>query len=123
MNRYHKKIYFPSDSNKKLNTFTDLINNKKWLYSRHSIDNLKYRAYNINDILNYIKQYQFNAEQIFEYYSSDTGHILKVCYRINYSDNIDLILVIGYNKELITIYANITGDNHITLNRGLYTRG
>lgn len=120
MKRYHVKVYTPTDSKSKLKRFTDSINAITWRYSTHALDNIKYRAIDNRAILLYIKGLTLSASDIFEYYASDKGDIIKVCYRIKYSQGIDIILVVGYNKELITIYINASDDKHFTLKKELY---
>ena len=121
-NRYHKSVYFPDNDIKKLKDFTDKINAKKWRYTPHSIENMKYRQSDNRAILEYIKGLKLACKDIFEYYRGNTGEIEKSCYRVNYSENIDLILVVDKNKTLITIYLNCVGDNHRTLKTELYVR-
>jgi len=123
MLRYHKKVYMPIDSRKQLQDFTDRLNTMNWAYSRHCLDNLKYRAINLSEALNFIKGLKLEAYTIFEYYTTDIGDILKVCYRVKYSQGVDIILVVGVNKNIITIYSNIKEDKHFTLKKELYTRG
>lgn len=123
MKRYHKKVYFPDNSKEKLETFTEILNGKKWKYSYHTCDNLKYREVDIKGVLTFIFQLQLDSKGIFEFYTNDTGDIIKVCYRAIYSENTDIILVISKDKTIVTIYSNIAGDNHITLKKELYIRG
>ena len=122
MLRYHKKIYMPVDSDKKLKRFTEKINAINWQYSAHALDNIKYRAIDSKALLLHIKGLTLSASDIFEYYASDTGDIIKVCYRVTYTKNIDIILVVGYDKQIITIYINAGNDNHATLKKELYVR-
>ncbi len=123
MKRYHKKVYYPDDSRKKLQGFTDRLNAMNWAYSRHCLDNLKYRAINLQEVLNFIKGLKLKADTIFEYYAKDTSDIFRACYRIEYSQGVDIILVVGYNKDIITIYNNIAKDKHFTLNTSIYNKG
>jgi len=123
MKRYHKKVYFPEDSKENLETFTEILNGKKWKYTTHTLDNLKCREIDMTSVLLFISQLQLDSRDIFEYYTNDTGDIIKVCYRAVYGQNTDLILVMAQDKTIVTIYSNITGDNHITLKQDLYIRG
>lgn len=116
MKRYHKKVYFPDI--KEIALFTENLNNAEWQYSKHCLENLKYRFIDIENLLYFIKYLKLNSEWAFEYYKSD--NIEKVCYRIPYN-GIDLILVIAKNKIIITIYINSKNDNHNTLKRKLYS--
>ncbi len=123
MKRYHKKVYFPKGSTNQLKAFTTLLNNKKWAYSRHSLDNIRYRASHLPSVLSFISALTLDSKDIFEYYADDTGGIEKACYRLIYGDNMDLILVISKDKLIVTIYSNIAGDNHLTLKKELYQKG
>jgi len=106
-----------------LKDFTCQLNVIKWQYTRHTLDNIKWRLYNIQDILLYIKALQLDYNDIFEYYASDNGTISKACYRVNYKGLFDLILVISSEKNIVTIYVNSQGDNHETLDKGIYRQG
>lgn len=117
MNRYHKTIYFPNIEN--LKTFNDNINAKTWQYSKHCLENIKYRFLDIEKLLIFIKNLTLKTDNIFEYYLID-NEIDKACYRIKYQKNIDIILVISSEKNLITIYINQENDNHETLKKNLY---
>ena len=122
LRRYHKKVYIPDSDIKKLEDFTNKINDMNWRYSSHALDNIKYRTIDNKALLLHIKALPLDYKEIFEYYASDTGDIIKVCYRVTYTKNIDIILVVGYDKQIITIYINAGDDNHITLKKDLYVR-
>jgi len=123
MYRYHKKVYFPQYSNKKLADYTGKLNGMPWQYSRHALDNLKYRTYNIKNILLYIQDLELDYIAIFEYYTDYNGNIIKSVYRIKYNAGVDLILVINKDKKLVTIYINTSDDKHITLDSSPYVKG
>ena len=120
--RYHKKIYIPDNIKSQFNGFTDNLNTKKWVYSRHCLDNLKYRCYDIKEILSFIKGLILKSNNIFEVYADDKNKIEKLCYRVEYN-NFDIILVINKDKKIVTLYTNTKNDEHITLNKNLYCRG
>ena len=119
MNRYHIKIGFEPKHISQLKELTEQLNLKNWLYSIHCIDNLKFRAVDIEGILRFIKGIELNPSQIFEFYA-DRDIIVKVCYRIGYNNLQDLILVITPDKKIITIYINSKDDLHFTLKKELY---
>lgn len=119
MLRYHKEVYFSNELKEKLKAFTDNLNKKAWRYSQHALENIKYRTIDIENLLIYIKGLNLSDNDIFEAYIDDD--IVKACYRIKYNLN-DVILVIGKNKELITIYLNAVNDKHDTLKKELYNR-
>lgn len=118
MERYHEKVGFKQEDISLLEDFTNRLNSISWKYTSHSIDNIKYRAVDMEAILRFIKDVELKPEQIFEYYSSTAG-IIKVCYRINYGLT-DIILVLGEDKQIITIYLNSTSDKHDNLRKELY---
>lgn len=119
MNRYHIKVGFEPDQTSQLKELTEQLNHKNWTYSGHCIDNLKFRAIDLEHILRFIKTTVLEYSQIFEYYTENKD-IIKVCYRINYNKLQDIILVVTPDKKIITIYLNSTSDNHITLKTELY---
>jgi hypothetical protein len=122
MNRYHKKVYIPDKDKKRLETLTVRLNALKWTYTVHCLDNLKYRTIRQADILLFIKNTVLQSKNIFEYYTDEKNDIIKICYRLQYTSGIDLILILSEVKNIITIYTNNTEDNHITLNKKLYTQ-
>ena len=119
--RYHKKVYMPDTDIKKLNALVDTLNGKNWRYSIHAIDNIKYRTYDIKATLLFIKGLILDVKNIFEYYA-EAEKITKICYRIPYINGMDLIIVISDTKELITIFINSQDDNHVTLDKNIYTQ-
>lgn len=121
MERYHIKTGFNILHIEALKTLNTALNSKAWQYTAHCIDNLKYRILNINDILLFIKNLILDYNDIFEYYT-DKNDIIKICYRVKYSKNFDIILVIGRDKKIITIYINDINDNHVTLKIELYNK-
>ena len=119
MNRYHNKVYFPYNAKKDLQDFTAKQNRQEWHYTAHCLDNVRSRAIDCRALLEFIKAQQLDAETIFEYYL-EFKRIIKACYRINWSAGIDVILVIGEGKQIITIYLNSVDDEHYTLNKMQY---
>jgi len=121
MLRYHKAVYTELGHWQKLADFTEKLNGLNWQYSRHCLDNIKSRAIDIEGLLRFIKGVRLEAGAIFEYYLDEkTGEPIRVCYRIAEPAGLDIILVMGEDKEIITIYLNSRGDNHETLRRELY---
>lgn len=120
MLRYHKGVYFPEEDKENLINFTNKLNTLTWGYSSHSLDNLKHRVIDTASLLNFIKVLTLSYDQIFEYYKTNLGAILKACYRIEYK-NYDFILVLSADKNIVTIYVNSKNDKHETLNKSLYT--
>ena len=121
MLRYHKKVYFDPKDQERLKTWTENLNSLKWTYTGHCLDNLKCRTIDIEDLLLFIKGYILDHKIIFEFYSDEQSQeIIKVCYRINWMKDIDIILVLGEDKQIITIYINSVEDNHEGLRKEPY---
>jgi hypothetical protein len=124
MLRYHKKVYTEPEHWHKLSILTEQLNTMQWTHSEHCLDNIKHRIMNIEDILRFIKVIILKPEQIFEYYLDDKSQEPeKLCYRVDYTSDIDLILVISKTKNLITIYINSKDDGHETLKTEIYCKG
>lgn len=124
MLRYHKKVYINPIDLERLKAFTDRLNGLEWSYTSHCIDNIKSRAIDLEGLLRYIKGLVLEDSNIFEFYADDKNRdIIKACYRINWQKDIDIILVIGKDKQIITIYINSASDEHLTLKRELYIKG
>jgi hypothetical protein len=119
--RYHKKIYFPTEYMEQIKILTQTINDLQWRYSSHCLDRIKTYNIDIKEVLLFVKDIKLTPDLVFEFYT-DLNFITKLCYRIPYNDAIDLILVIGEGKKLITIYYNTKDDEHYTLQKDLYTR-
>ncbi len=120
MKRYHIKIYFPDVD--KLERFNTSLNFKAWRYSKHCLENIKHRSIDVKKVLQFISQtVKLDKENIFEYYK-DNDTIIKVCYRIKYNSNIDIILVVNSDKKIITVYYNSREDKHYTLKENLYIK-
>ena len=119
--RYHKKIYFPTEYIEQIRVLTNTINSLQWQYTYHCLDSIKDRAYNLEQVLRFIKDIKLTSNLVFEFYT-DLNFINKLCYRIPYNAEIDLILVIGEGKKLITVYYNNKDDKHYTLQKDLYAR-
>jgi hypothetical protein len=123
MLRYHKAVYTEPKHWRKLEVLTGFLNTLEWQYTSHCIDHIKSRAVDLEGLLKYIRGVKLEIGQIFEYYLNDNGEPIKICYRISYIFGVDIILILGNNKQIITIYLNSAGDNHETLKKELYTRG
>jgi hypothetical protein len=123
MLRYHKAVYTEPGHWQRLADFTEKLNGFNWLYNKHCLENIRYRAIDIEGLLLYIKDIRLEAGAIFEYYLTDKGEVDRACYRITYNNGLDIILVMGEDKEIITIYLNSKDDLHYTLKKELYIQG
>jgi hypothetical protein len=122
--RYHKKVFYPANAEQTLKDLTDRLNKLDWKISTHSLENIKYRAIDLRGILEAIKGLILEPDQVFEYYTEDkSSEIIKACYRINFNNGIDIILVLSNIKNVITIYLNSSNDVHYTLKKELYCLG
>ena len=120
MNRYNKKVYFPEEDREELKRFNDRINRQNFSFSVHCLDNIKYRAIDIEKVVKFVKDIEvFNMPDIFEYYKDN--EIEKCCYRIEYDNMNDIILVLSKYKKIVTIYFNQKEDKHFTLNKKAYS--
>ncbi len=121
MRRYHKAVYTEPGHWKILEARTEELNRLNWQYTEHCLDNVKSRAVDLEGLLRFIKGVELKAGRIFEYYLDDRGEPIKMCYRIEYiKAGLDIILVVGRNKQIITIYLNSKNDLHYTLRKELY---
>jgi len=124
MLRYHKEVYIDPKDIDRLRAFNNKLNYLDWQYTNHCLDNIKHRIIDLEGLLKFIKDLELRAENIFEFYSDNISReIIKVCYRINWQKETDIILIIGEDKQIITIYINSREDNHETLRKGLYING
>jgi len=124
MQRYHKKVYIGPLDIERLKTFTDRLNSLSWRYTIHSIDNVRSRSIDLEGLLLFIKGIILDYKDIFEFYKEEKSQdIIKVCYRIEWLDDLDIILVLGKDKQIITIYLNSRTDEHFTLKEELYIKG
>jgi len=120
MQRYHKQVFFPADSFSKLDIFCQNLTVQGWSFSTHAIERIKDNG-KLSDILNVIKDYEFDYQDIFEYYY-DNGNIDRAVFRIDYTSQYDIIFVVSSEKNLITVYLNDTNDKHFTLNINQYQK-
>jgi hypothetical protein len=121
MRRYHIKVYTDKKHYQILSDFTDNLNRLKWGYTDHCIDNIKTRTIDLVGLLRYIKDIKLEVSQIFEYCLKDyEDRPEKICCRLPYTQGADIILVIGEDKKIITIWINSKTDNHKTLKKELY---
>lgn len=124
MLRYHKQVFFDKRDSQSLKVFTDRLNGLSWRYSSHSIDSIKDRAIDLEGLLLFIKDVDLKSDQIFEYYIDEQSRsIEKVCYRINWLKDIDIILCLDKDKKIISIWLNSISDTHENLNESLYAKG
>lgn len=107
---YHYKIFMPNI--KIPNTQITLI------YSNHAINASKNDRY--GQIL-LPKTINPNAGKLIEL-EIKNNVIQKIVLRFKYSKDLDLIIVIGFNKIVKTVWLNKCEDNHSTLNYNNYVK-
>lgn len=122
MLRYHKDVYTKPEDISKVDSLVNDFKGLGWGYSGHCLDNIKSRVIDSRALLLFIKGLELTASQVFEYYIAESRAIEKLCFRIPYISGLDIILVIGNDKNIITIYINSSEDNHETLKKELYQR-
>ncbi len=102
--RYHKDVYFSDKYKEDIIKLTYILNSKPFRYTSHCLDNARLRVMNLEQLLYFIKnELKLNSEDVFEFYTDGENNIFKLCYRFTYSNTYDIILVIGLNKEIITL--------------------
>ena len=123
MNRYHYKVYFPPNADEMLEAFTEEINTQPFRLTAHSFKNIDLRGgwTAQQELVEDMKSLELDSESVFEFYTSG-GQIVKACYRVEWSESKDIILVVGRGKTIVTMYFNSANDKHSTLNKGNYVR-
>lgn len=117
MERYHKSLYYPKFDG--LNILVNELNQDKCKITSHSLERIKERE-DVETIGNFLKGLTLKENDIFEYYK-EGANIEKLCFRIAFNSQKDLILVLSQNKRIITVFFNSKEDNHITLNKENYS--
>jgi len=120
MERYHRELGIPEVHLKRLEELNAKFNSgKRFGRTSHAFERLNQR-FDYLSILDYLaNKVEFKAEDIFEVYV-DNEAVQKVCYRLDYENGQDLILVLTKDKAIVTLYINVKGDNHSTLRKELY---
>ena len=120
--RYHRTVFYPLTHKRDLQVFCNDVNVLEWQYSRHALDRMSglVDMAELKGIGDYINRLRLRPDNIFEYYLDDEGVMDRACYRVKYSLDHDLIIIVSRNKYLVTVYLNKVDDDHITLNRGQY---
>lgn len=120
MERYHKDIGFNLIDIQALHSRINRLNTIKFTFTRHSIDKITERG-QLEVIGHFLRDLRLCYSDLFEYYK-ETDYISKLCFRINFSDTKDLILVLNEYKGIVTIYLNNKADKHFTLNKNNYSK-
>lgn len=122
MNRYHKEVGFDESHKSRLAELTEKFNRKrKFGRTNHAFDRLRER-FELVKVLEFLaSEVSFRVEDVFEYYAE--GEVVKkVCYRLHYDSEKDIIIVLGKGKEIVTVYTNRKTNIHQDLNREVYTK-
>ena len=116
MTKYHKKIYFPQEHDKKLENFTQYLNTKKhFKFSNHAKTQFYNRVRDIKYFHDFLANINLKIDDIFEY-KIENDNIVNAVYRIKYNKNADIIFSLTKDKLIITFYFNNDKDFHKTLN-------
>ena len=119
MKRYHALLDGFDAS--KVEQVTARLNGKKFVYSSHFFHQVVARFDDKEQRMlgDYLRAYQLSKVECFEYYEDNRG-VVKICYRLPFTAECDIVLVLAMNKSVITIYRNNVNDNHKTLNHNQY---
>jgi len=60
--------------------------------------------------------------QVIEVETDDMGHTVKVVYRLDYDDEVDMVLAVAVDGRAFvkTMWLNLKNDSHCTLDRARY---
>lgn len=108
---FHFEIGFPKGLNTRLGTL-------KLYYTKHAFRaarNDRYGRILLPDTLNTDKAKAIEVELTGRY-------VTKIVYRVGYNKNHDLVLVVGENNRVYTVWLNEKYDTHKTLDRTKYDR-
>lgn len=110
---YHRRIGFPSDVNLKLGIL-------ELTYSRHALAEAAKDQYGFIRLPKVLNTNELD-QKAFEIQISPEGKLEKIVYRLPYSRENDLILVLSVDRShVITVWLNRKTDMHRTLNRARY---
>lgn len=119
MIKYHFEVYFPQYI---INDGQNLLKKLKEYplkFSHHSINELL-KEYQAEKIIQRLKEYQLNFNDIFEI-AVLNNKIEKMGFRISF-ENKDIIFILSKNNIIITLWTNFKNDKHFTLNKNNYAR-
>ncbi len=121
MKRYHTQVFTPEWAQKSLYDFCKELNYAgEWKFSDHSQDKLYDEFQPVQErIKNYLDSVWFDRFNIFEFYVKGR-EIEKAGFRIRFTKDKDLILIVARGKLLVTLYLNNSGDQHRSLNGNRY---
>ncbi len=126
--RYHRKIYFPPDSENLLEEFVDnLYKSNSMVFSSHSVEKIvgycaDYGRSLFRYLIKSIHKGNISADNIFEYYYSNDA-VKKACFRFSFKEfPVDIVLVVSYTAVVITVYVVNKDDKHSNMNKALYEK-
>lgn len=114
MGLYHFQVGFPKG-------FISRIGTVPLQYTKHAQDAAaadRYGALKLPTSIDTNKAICIEAE-------IESGRVLKLVYRLGYTDTLDLIVVVvpcGLSFRAKTVWANLHTDKHATLNSERYTQ-
>lgn len=119
--RFHRRVGFPTGSELLLENFSENLNRcSKLTWSLHAKDKLGFRT-DLDRIESMVRICEFDSRNVFEFYR-DTRGVSKVCYRYPYSLKEDIILVVSRELLIVTVYFNKRNDRHSSLTKTIYRR-
>jgi len=108
---YHFEIGFPKGLNTKLGVL-DLF------YTRHALNAARDDRYGKINLPRRINTDKAKAIEV-----EVTGYrVTKIVYRIHYNDKFDLVIVVGEECRVYTVWLNAKDDKHKTLDHRKYDR-
>jgi hypothetical protein len=121
--KYHKEIGFNQSDIQALNNLCDELNCMNFKITSHTLDQIKFKNLPIEEIGLFLKDYQINFNDIFEYKKFDEkSNICQIAVRVKFDSQKDIICIISKTKNLITLWFNYNDDKHYTLRKNEYAR-
>jgi hypothetical protein len=119
MQKYHKNIGFKEDHDILTEKLIKSLENRKFTFSRHSIDELRLESEALH-IVEAIKGYSLAFCDVFEIVI-DNDIIMKLGFRIPLNSQDDIIFIINSAKNIVTLWTNSKEDRHVSLNPNNYS--
>ena len=103
--------------------FTRALNGKRFKFDEHFFMRLgqRFTLPEQAKVGLFLQSLRLDAKDCFEYYRAEGG-IARAGYRMPFTDDKDLIIIVTKNKYILTVYTNYIWDNHATLNKAIYNK-
>lgn len=128
LKRYHRQLFFPKWYEDSLEEYFNGVRAVGQItFSLHAVEKAQEYGFEhgrkfIKTMSKAIREDVLREPSVFEFYA--TGQeIRKACFRVSVPEfPVDLVLVISADGVVVTVFVTNKGDNHDTLNAGLYER-